>query len=310
MGTAVAPATVPRVAPVVEHAPLQALGNAGDRTEVPVVALPLAGEDGVEAMMEVLVPHRVHAVPTEVPGPHHPRVVEVALGDEQQCPAGARRQVLCPQRHLLEDVHRRGVDDGVHGVDPQAIDVVVAEPHRCVVDEETADLVAVCAVEVDRLAPRRDVAGREVGTEALQDVACRPEVVVDHVEDRGEAPRVAGVDEALEGVWTAVRVVGGREENAVVSPPVVPRELVDRHDLHCPHAEVHQVVEPLDGGVEGALGREGPDMQLVDRPPREPGCGATVPLVIRPGERRVVDHARGPLDPLRLPGRAGVRQRL
>jgi hypothetical protein len=38
----------------------------------------------------------------------------------------------------------------------------------------------------------------------------------------------------------------------------------DRHQLDRVHAEVAQVVEPPDGGLEGALGGERAHVQLVD----------------------------------------------
>ena len=44
---------------------------------------------------------------------------------------------------LLEQVHRAVVDQRVHGVQPQPVDVVVAQPHQRVVDDVAAHLVGV-----------------------------------------------------------------------------------------------------------------------------------------------------------------------
>jgi hypothetical protein len=50
--------------------------------EVAVVALGLAGEHGVQAVVDVVGPLGVEAVAAALPGGDHPRVVEVGLGDQ------------------------------------------------------------------------------------------------------------------------------------------------------------------------------------------------------------------------------------
>ena len=69
-------------------------------------------------------------------------------------------------RQLLEEVHGRSVDEGVHGVEAQAVEVVVAQPHQGVVAEEAAHLLAARAVEIHGRAPGRLVAVGEVRAEA------------------------------------------------------------------------------------------------------------------------------------------------
>ena len=83
--------------------------------------------------------------------------------------------------------------------------------------------MAVRAVEVDRRAPRRGVAVGEVRAEAAEVVARRAEVVVDHIEEDGQAARVAGIDQAFQPLRAAVGVMGGVEVHAVIAPPPAPR---------------------------------------------------------------------------------------
>ena len=76
---------------------------------------------------------------------------------------------------------------------------------------------------------------------------------MDHVLHDAEAGGVAGVDEAAVGVRAAVLLVHGEPADAVVAPVVGAVERVDRHQLDEVDAEVEEVVEPADRGVEVAL---------------------------------------------------------
>lgn len=116
-------------------------------------------------------------------------------------------------------------------------------------------------------------------------IARRPEVVVDDVEDHGQPPDVTGVDEAGEGIRAAVRFVHRIPADAVVAPVVLTVEGVERHDLHRIDAELHQVVEVPDGRVEGPLGGEGADVELVEHGTADVATG---PLRVVPDRR--VDH--------------------
>ena len=66
-------------------------------------------------------------------------------------------------RELRQDVGRGVVDDRVHGVEAQAVEVELLEPVERVVDEELAHRLARGSREVDGRAPRRLVALREEG---------------------------------------------------------------------------------------------------------------------------------------------------
>ena len=88
---------------------------------------------------------------------------------------------------------------------------------------------------------------------------------------------MAGVDEPLQPVGAAVRLVRREPADAVVAPVVLAVERVDRQQLDQVDAQVDEVVEPLDGGVEGALRGERADVQLVEdaagQLPAGPGAG-------------------------------------
>ena len=91
-------------------------------------------------------------------------------------------------------------------------------------------------------------------------------MVVDHVEQDREAVGVTRVHQPLQIVWAPIRVVRGKQIDAVVAPPARARELRDRHQFHVCDPQRDEVGQLGDGAVERACLAERPDMELVDHP--------------------------------------------
>jgi hypothetical protein len=163
-----------------------------------------------------------------------------------------------------EDVHGGKIEDAVNRVQPKAVDVALAHPVECVVDEIASDLVALWPIEVERLTPRRAVTVGEVGPELGQVVSFRPEVVVDDVEDYPEPNAVSAIDEAPQSIRASIGALRRIGICTVVSPVAATGELGDRHQLDCGDAEITQRRQSLDRRVEGARLGEGSDVQFVD----------------------------------------------
>ncbi len=86
-------------------------------------------------------------------------------------------------RELAQEAWIRVVDDRVHGVEPQPVEVIFLEPVERVVNEELPHDSAVGVVEVHGVAPRCLVARREeLRCIVAEIIAVGPEVVVDDVE--------------------------------------------------------------------------------------------------------------------------------
>jgi hypothetical protein len=275
-----------------------------ERAEVGVVAVLLAGEVGVDGVVDVVVPLSRHAQTTLRDRSDHGDVVEIRLRDEAQGATETLGELRRRPGELGEHVGGGVVAELVHGVETERVEVEVAEPPQRVVDDEGTDVLGAGLVEVDGGAPRGVVGLGEVGPEDGEVVAGGAEVVVDHVEADAQVAGVSGVDESLQGGGAAVGVVDGVEIDAVVTPATVPGEGRHRHQLDDVDAELGEVVEPLDRGVEGALGGEGADVELVDE--------GTVhldarPVGVMPCMRGRVEGARGPVHTVRLVRAAGIR---
>ena len=89
-------------------------------------------------------------------------------------------------------------------------------------------------------------------------------MIVHHVQNHSNSTGVAGVHKGLQVVFGAVRLVDREVKRGVVSPAVVPVELVHRHELQRLNAQRLEVVEGVDDELERAFLGEIPDKQLVN----------------------------------------------
>ena len=161
--------------------------------EARVVAVLLAGERDVERVVEAVEPHRVVA-----PVGQRPEVGGAHLADHERVGIDGANAV----GELGEHVRGRVVVDGVHGVEAEAVEPVVAHPQLGVLDRPLAH--AGLRV-VERVAPGRlaEPVG-EVGAERAQRLVAGADVVVDDVEDDAEALAVRCVDEPRQSLRAAV----------------------------------------------------------------------------------------------------------
>ena len=127
------------------------------------------------------------------------------------------------------------------------------------------------------MAVREELWGVEV-----QVVAVRSEVVVDDVEQDHETASVRRGDQALEPLRPAVGCIGCERQHAVIAPAAAPGKIGDRHQLERGDPQLRQIVEPRFDPGERAFGREGADVQLVDRGflPRAAAPAAVFPLEV------------------------------
>ena len=102
-------------------------------------------------------------------------------------------------RDVADDVRRSLVDERVGRIEPQPVDVVLADPVHGVLDDETAHHLAARPIQVDGAPPGRLVPVGEVVRMDLREVGpFGTEVVVDDVEQDGQPEMVRLVDEAAQ----------------------------------------------------------------------------------------------------------------
>ncbi len=156
-------------------------------------------------MVKVVGPHTIEAVPACRGAGNQLCAVAFVFGDEDESAVFNR----APNRldELREKVPRPLVPQLVAGIQTQSVGVIFVHPMQRVFDEELAHGFAVLAIEVHACAPRCVVAlGREVRAVPVDAGAIGTEVVIDDVENDGEAMGVSGVDEPSQVVWRSVIV--------------------------------------------------------------------------------------------------------
>ncbi len=148
----------------------------------------------------------------------------------------------------------RHVEDRMHRVEPQGVDVKFIDPLQRVGDKIAAHFIAFVAVEIERRSPRSLVAVGEIGAEIAEVISLGTQMVVDHVQHYGQAARVTGIDQSLEPGCSAIRMLRGERINAVIAPIALSRKLRHRHDFDGRDAQLDQCIEPPDRRVERSRG--------------------------------------------------------
>lgn len=129
--------------------------------------------------------------------------------------------------------------------------------------------------------------GGEIGTEIGQVVPFGPQVVVHGVQDHGEAAGVARIHQTPKSDRSAVRRLRCEQADTVVPPVPGAWKAGHGHEFDGRDAEVPKILQAGHDGREGALRREGPDMDLITH---QVATMHAAPAGIRPGEgRRVHD---------------------
>ena len=117
----------------------------------------------------------------------------------------------------------------------------------------------------DGATPRSLMSIREIRTELAGVIAARTEVVVDHVEQHGQASPMRSIDETLQCVGTAIGLVHRKESDAVITPSVIAIECVATgisSTWVMPRSPRYSRLRNC--GVKSALRSEGSDVQFVD----------------------------------------------
>src|SRR5690606_1329725 len=137
----------------------------------------------------------------------------------------------------------------------------------------------------------------------LEVITVRAEMVVDHVENNAETAGMAGIDQPLEAIRSAVGMVRRVEVYSVVAPAAFAGKLRDRHELDVSDTQAYEVLQSLNCGIEGASSGEAADVQLVDHSISQ---GRGRPVLHLPVEPRMIYRTRKSVHAMWLPRRPGV----
>ncbi|MCY1420294.1 hypothetical protein D9M71_359090 [compost metagenome] len=207
--------------PLVDEALAQAACQLLDGAvlEVLVVTLALTGQEYVQDIVAIVVPLPVESLFQQV------CLIVFVLQDQPDL--SIRFDSLT---YPVCQVRAKGrVGNGVHGVQAQAVEPIVQQPHQGIVDKEVSDLRP---LEIDGGAPGRVlVLAKKAFCVTAQVVAVRAEVVVHHVEHDHEPQVVGTVDQAFQLLRGAIAGLWCVGLHAVVAPVAFTGKLRDWHQL-------------------------------------------------------------------------------
>ena len=209
----------------------QALASCSNASEIRIIAGLLPGQQGMQSMVKIIIPVSIQTIPPKVGRTHQAHIVEVALRHQIEFPVPALSSPAHRCGQFGHEWLRRQIHNGMEGVQAQGVNMIFRAPKEGVVDEEAPHLIAVRAVEVEGRPPGGVVALGEIRAVSRQVVAFRAQVVVNHVQDHGQAPLMAGVDQPFETFGPPVTVLHRERINPVVAPVAPSRKLGHRHQL-------------------------------------------------------------------------------
>ncbi len=231
---AVAAAVKHAITTVVHKHVVIGFGQVLGAAKILVIAVALAGQQRVNAVVEVVVPDAVQSVAALLARADQPDVVLVGLGRDVDQPLGPGGFALHGRRDLGQDMARAEVINGLDRVEPQAVDVKIPHPHPRVVDDELPHGVTLLPVVIDGPAPGRPIAVGEIGPEVARVIPLGAQVVVNHVQDHGQSAAMGGVDQALQRPGPAIAVLHGIRKDGVVTPVALRPETGPRASTRSP----------------------------------------------------------------------------
>ena len=250
---------------------------------IAVISPRLAGQQNMQRVMQIVIPLR------RIIAREPPRLVAVVFEDQMN---GAARDMPANRlRQFGQDIGRALIENGVHGVKTQPVEVKFLEPVEGVVHDEIAHRRRARPVIIDRRAPGRVVPlGEEIGRDRVQVIPFRAEMVVDDIEEYRDAARMAFIDKRLQLFRPAIVRAGREPLDAVISPITAPRTFGDRHQFDRGNAELNEMIEMRDRAGKVTTLRKGSEMQLIDHQfvPRP-----AIPSGIAPFVSRRVDDLAG-----------------
>src|ERR1700733_9203727 len=147
--------------------------------------------------MKIVAPLRVQAVPSARRKMKKARIVEIAFGDYAQLALRLSREILHILFELGEKMRGAEIENAVHGVQPQSIDVKLFQPIQSVLNEKCTHRFGLGTVEIHRLSPRSAIAPAEERSELAEIIPFRAEVVVDDVQNHRYTAHMSRIETPL-----------------------------------------------------------------------------------------------------------------
>src|SRR5450432_299654 len=176
-----------------------------------IIARAFTGKEGVDGVMKIVTPDGVQAVAAIFTRKNQARIILVTFGDHADFAIEFVGELSHFLGDFLEDVRRRIVLDGLHGIQTQTVEMIVMDPVARVLGYIVADAFGSGLIVIYGFAPRRGVLVSEIRTEHAQVIAFITQVVVNHVKDHGEPEFMGCVNKTAQSFRSAIAFLDGEK---------------------------------------------------------------------------------------------------
>ena len=100
----------------------------------------------------------------------------------------------------------------MYGIEPEGIDMIIFQPKPGILQDIIADAIGPGIIEVQCFPPGSLVFIRKIGTELVEVITFRTEVIVDHIDDDGYTFSMCSIDKTLKAGDAAIRILYGERD--------------------------------------------------------------------------------------------------
>ena len=108
-----------------------------------VITLSFARQQGVKRMMKIVAPLGIDVEASLFRRPDEARIVQIALGDQITFASALVAKGSDPFRQFPQKRLRAKVVDGVDGIEPQSVDMILTQPVEGILDKILPHAIAI-----------------------------------------------------------------------------------------------------------------------------------------------------------------------
>src|SRR6266540_6693133 len=165
---------------------IKSFNHMAESAEILIITRRFPGQQAMQCMVKIVVPLCIDTVTADFRRKQQSGIVEIAFGDQVDLSSDPAPVAMDLSGKLLKEMSRSEIEDLVDRIQPQGVHMKFMDPVEGIGNEKGAHLIAIRAVEVDRVSPRGAVVVGKIKSELAEIVTLRSEVVVNHIEYDGK----------------------------------------------------------------------------------------------------------------------------
>jgi hypothetical protein len=192
------------IVPLIQKAFGKDSGKIGGSGEILIVSFPFPCQENMKGMVEIVTPLAMETNPVMLFRKNRPAIVLMGLSDQMDSPSSFFGDLVGKSRDIGQKWHRRLVYNGMNGIEPKPVDIKDLKIISDVFQKKMTDMIAPGTIEVNGIAPRGPGNLRKIGGKFSQIVPFWPQMIIDNVQNDGNAPFMTGPDKTGKAVGPSI----------------------------------------------------------------------------------------------------------